>query len=298
MNVRAKGPETFAFARIHVPDVAASVQYYERNVGLESTGKDDDRTYLRAGTPHHCIELVEDPSLEKAKTVALGFTVDSTQTLDGMRQRVEKDGLTTLPTDKQLQALTAESFAVEDPNGMRFEFFTGFHEFAEPPFSLYCPLDMLHPLTITDKYEECFHVYTEVFGFQVSDYITDVAVFLRGEDRYHHSLVIVKADHFEVMHLAFLVPNFDVMMRMRSRAMYDKVPIIVDIVRHSGSGSISFYEYLPQHGPRIELADGHRRFDEEEHENVRPRRLAGGARNVFDLWRAADDDFREGELVE
>jgi catechol 2,3-dioxygenase-like lactoylglutathione lyase family enzyme len=296
--MRAKGPETFAFARINVPDVAASAHYYERNVGLEPAGQDDGRVYLRAGTPHHCIELVQEAGLKEARTVALGFAVDSSETFEGLRERIEKEGLPVLPTDHQLQAVTAESFAVDDPNGMRFEFFTGFHEYAEPPFSPYCPIDMLHPLTITDKYEESFRSYTELFGFQVSDYITDIAVFLRAEDRYHHSMVIVKGKRYAVVHLAFLMPNFDVMMRMRSRAMHDGVPIVVDLVRHSGSGSISFYEYMPEHGPRIELCDGHRRFDEVEHEDRRPRRLAGGARNVFDLWRTADDDFRDGELVE
>jgi 2,3-dihydroxy-p-cumate/2,3-dihydroxybenzoate 3,4-dioxygenase len=297
-TVRNKGPETFAFARLAVPNASESKAYYEQNVGLETVGSDDGRVYLRAGTAHHCIELEEDPSLDAAKVLALGYWVGESETLEAIRQRAEKEGMDILATDATLQALTSESFAVDDPNGMRFEFFTGFPEFAEPPFSLHCPIDILHPLTATDKYEQSVFVYTKVFGFLVSDYLMDDFVFLRGEDRYHHSLGTGRGSKFVVEHIAFLAPNFDVLMRMRARAQYDGVPIVQDLVRHSGSGSVSFYQHMPQHGPRIELANHHQRFDEVEHETWRPRRLAGGARDMFDMWRAADDQFFPGELAD
>jgi hypothetical protein len=130
-------------------------------------------------------------------------------------------------------------------------------------------------------------------GLVPSDYITDITAFLRGEDRYHHSLALLKGERFGIDHVNFLMPSLDIVMRGRARILYEGVPVKMDLVQHSASTTIAFYFSDPRHGPPIELSHGHRRFTPEEHLTHRPRRLAEGARNELDVWRSSDDDWRE-----
>lgn len=148
----------------------------------------------------------------------------------------------------------------------------------------------MHPFIATDRYDESLAFYTGVLGFMASDYVGDGTVFLRAEDRYHHSLALQRNNEYYVAHLCFMMKSLDHVMRGRARALYKGVPIASDMVNHSASTSIAFYMFDPKHGPRFELCDGHRVFTPEEHETHRPRRMALDPRNI-DVWRAAADDW-------
>ncbi|MEH1015928.1 VOC family protein [Micromonospora sp. CPCC 206060] len=189
-----------------------------------------------------------------------------------------------------MKGLCERGFGVRDPNGLIVELFTEFVEYAEPPLIELRPLDLVHPFLATNKYDETVEFYTKVLGFLPSDYVGDVTVFLRGEDRYHHSLALQRNEEHYVAHLCFMMKSFDHVMRGRARALYKQVPIASDMVNHSASTSIVFYLYDPKHGPRYELCDGHRVFTPEEHETHRPRRMVLDPRNI-DVWRAAADDW-------
>lgn len=290
-GARRRGPYGMEYARIAVPDMAATIEFLEYHVGLQLEEHTDEYAYLRTGTEHHCIELLSDPSLEESDTVAIGFSVENEEVLADLRARVEEAGLEVLPLQERMQKLCQQGFAVKDPNGLTVELFTEFEEYAEPPmFVAIRPRKLVHPFLATPRYEESLEFYTKVLGFLVSDYVGDISAFLRSEDRYHHSLALQRNTKHYVAHLCFMMESLDHVMRRRARALYKKVPIASDMVNHSASTSIAFYMYDPKHGPRYELCDGHRIYTPEEHETHRPRRMTADPRNI-DVWRPAPDDW-------
>ncbi|MBW4701739.1 MULTISPECIES: VOC family protein [unclassified Micromonospora] len=289
-TARRRGPYGMEYARIEVPDLAASIEFLQYHVGLQLEQHDDEYAFLRADLEHHSIELVAAPQRTESWTTAVGFSVENDAVLDDLRERVTAAGHEVFELADRVKGLVQRGFAVRDPNGLIVELFTEFQEYAEPPLIELRPLDLVHPFLATDKYDETLAFYTKVLGFQESDHVGDVTVFLRSEDRYHHSLAIQRNNEFYVAHLCFMMKSFDHVMRGRARAQYKQVPIASDLVNHSASTSIAFYMHDTRHGPRYELCDRHRVFTPEEHETHRARRMAVDPRNI-DVWRPAADDW-------
>lgn len=290
MTTMVKGPYGMQFARITVPDVEETTAFLDYHVGLDTVIGDFDRAYLRAAHEHHSIELLPDPGAERAYVKAIGFNVEDEETLHDLRSRVEAAGLKVEALDPTCEQWVTEGFGVDDPNGLRVELFTDFAQFADVPFRLFRPQNLVHPFLATPLFDESLDFYLNVLGFRPSDYIRGAVGFLRSEDRYHHSLAIRKAEKFDVEHLCFIMQSLDHVMRGRARALYKNQTIASDLVNHSGSRSIAFYLHDPKHGPRYELCDGHVIFDEEQHNNHKPRYLSVDPRNI-DIWRPAGDDW-------
>jgi catechol-2,3-dioxygenase len=287
---RPLAPYGLAYARIEVPDIDASVAWYGYHVGLAPVGGHGDRVFLRHGTSHHSLELVPAPQRSESWTVAAGYTVQSPAVLESLRARVEAAGLAVGSLDESVKGLCREGFSVVDPNGFVIELLLDFDQFAVPPDVELAPIDVVHPFLSTDRFDESMAFYIDVLGFQASDHIVGSTSFLRSENRYHHSLALRRDDRFYVAHVCFLMQNFDHVMRRRARALYKKVPLPADMMNHSASGSIATYLHDAQHGPRIELCDGHIVFDAEKHETHQPRFMSADPRNI-DVWRAAADDW-------
>lgn len=287
-----KGPYAFEYARLAVPNVAATRDWYAKYIGLDSAGKTDGHTYLRAGLQHHCLDLIEDSKLKEADVRAFGFSVESADVLKDLRKRVQDSGKPVRELDPAQKAFCAEGFATTDPAGMTLEFFTDYQEWAEPPMLAYTPKYVVHPFIGTDKYDETVAFYLDVLGFRASDYIANMSAFLRSENRFHHSFAIRRSKAFEVAHICFEMKSLDHVMRGRALAIYSNVKIAADMANHSASKSIAFYVLDPLHGPKIELCDGHTILSEQEHASRKPRRMSVDPRNI-DVWRAAADDWHD-----
>jgi 2,3-dihydroxy-p-cumate/2,3-dihydroxybenzoate 3,4-dioxygenase len=290
MTTRQHGPFGFEFARIEVPDLQATTEFLQYHVGLQLEQHTDEHAYLRADIEHHCIELISAPELEEARTTAIGYSVESADVLAELHKRVLDAGHEVLDLAEQQAGYCSGGFAVRDPNGLTVELFSDFHEYAEPPQIEIRPLDIVHPFIATTCFEDSVRFYTEVLGFLPSDHIAGSTTFLRGEDRYHHSIALQNNQQHFVAHLCFAMKSFDHVMRMRARALYKNAPIPSDIVNHSASTSIAFYLHDPRFGPRYELCDRHRVLTPEEHETHRARHMSADPRNI-DVWRAAADDW-------
>lgn len=269
--------------------MSETIEFLSYHVGLALEGHDDSHAFMRVGTEHHSVELVHDPSLTAFRYDAVGYHVENDTVLAEIEARVRESGREVLPLSQGMKGLCQNGFAVVDPNGTLVELFTDFLEYAETPWPDLRPQRLVHPFVVTDRYEETVSFYIDVLGFLASDYVEDFTVFLRCEDRYHHSLAIRRADRYSLEHLCFIMGDLDGVMRRRARAQHKQVKILGDVVNHSASTSIAFYLFDEKHGPRYELCDGHRIFTPEEHETHRPRRLKRDPRNI-DVWRAASDD--------
>ena len=289
-TTRARAPFGMAYARIEVPDITASVEWYGYHVGLAQSGTHGERVFLRHGLSHHSLELVPAPQRSESCTTAVGYTVESPAVLASLHERVSAVGATVGPLDESVKGLCREGFSVIDPNGMSVELLVDFEQYAVPPDGELRPLDVVHPFLSTDRFDESYEFYTGVLGFLPSDHIVGSTSFLRGENRYHHSVALRRDNSFFVAHICFLMESFDHVMRRRARALYKKVPLPADMMNHSASGSIATYLHDPAHGPRIELCDGHIVFDPERHETHEARHMSLDPRNI-DVWRTAGDDW-------
>lgn len=288
--LRPRAPYGLEYARIEVPDLQATVDFLEYHVGLQLEAHTDEYAYLRADIEHHSIELISATDREVGKTTAVGFSVESEETLEQIQKRVVGAGLEVLELQERQQGFCDNGFAVRDPDGLIVELFTEFQEYAEPPHLELRPVDLVHPFLATTRFEESLQFYTEVLGFIPSDHVVGSTTFLRGEDRYHHSLAVQRNSDTFVAHLCFAMKSLDHVMRMRARALYKGAPIASDIVNHSASTSIAFYLHDVRFGPRFELCDRHRVFTPEEHETHRARKMPADPRNI-DVWRPAADDW-------
>lgn len=292
-SMRKRAPYGFEYARIAVRDAAASKQFYEYHVGLETVDESPERVTLRCGLKHHCVELIGEPSLGDAKVLAFGYSVESDDVLRDMRERVVDAGFEIVDLDERMRDLCTDGFGVRDPNGWIIELIHEFYEWAEPPLTEWRPSELVHPFVNTVKYDETRRLYMDALGWLPSDWIGKNTVFLRGENRYHHSMGLSPAPETKVAHICFMMKSFDHVMRGRARADYKGLALAFDLVNHSGSGSLAFYMDVPQHGPWIELCDGHRVIPVEQQETHRARRLFADPRNV-DVWKAAADHPMRG----
>jgi len=290
MTTRKRAPYGFEYMRLEVPDVAQAKAFYEYNVGLTVVDDEPGRVTLRADIEHHCVELRQNPALAAMKVLALGFSAESQDSLDDLRQRVEDAGFPIGPIDDQMKPYISDGFSTVDPNGFTLELVHEYQVFAEPPWIEIRPVDIVHPFLATPHFEESLAFYTDVLGFQASDYIAFQSAFLRGEDRYHHSLAMRKSESVELAHVAFMMKSFDHVMRGFARARYKGIDTGPGLVNHSASKSIAFYMDVPAFGPLIELCDGHVVLSPEQHEAHVPRRMSADPRNI-DVWRAAADDW-------
>jgi catechol 2,3-dioxygenase-like lactoylglutathione lyase family enzyme len=290
MTTRPHGPFGMEYARIEVPDMQATIDFLQYHVGLQLESHTDEFAYLRADIEHHSIELISAPERTDGWTTAIGFSVENENVLEQLQKQVADAGLEVLDLQERQQGFCENGFAVRDPNGLVVELFTEFQEYAEPPHIELRPVDLVHPFLATTKYQESLDFYTKVLNFLPSDHIVGSTTFLRGEDRYHHSLALQNNKEHYVAHLCFSMKSLDHVMRMRARALYKGAPIASDIVNHSASTSIAFYLHDPKFGPRYELCDRHRVFTPEEHETHRARRMPADPRNI-DVWRPAPDDW-------
>src|SRR5882757_601903 len=290
VTTRPHGPFGLEYARIEVPDLSATTDFLQYHVGLQLEAHTDEYAYLRADIEHHSIEVIHAPGRDVGHTVAVGYSVESEDVLAQLQKSVVDAGFEILDLQERQQGFCANGFAVRDPNGLVVELFTEFQEYAEPPHAEIRPVDLIHPFIATTRYAESMEFYTEVLNFQASDHIVGSTTFLRGEDRYHHSLALQNNKQDFVAHLCFAMKSLDHVMRMRARALYKGAPIASDIVNHSASTSIAFYLHDPKFGPRFELCDRHRVFTPDEHETHRARRMPADPRNI-DVWRPAADDW-------
>jgi 2,3-dihydroxy-p-cumate/2,3-dihydroxybenzoate 3,4-dioxygenase len=289
-TTRPRAPFGMEYARIEVPDLQGTIDFLEYNVGLQVEQRTDEYAYLRSDIEHHSIELIHAPDRVDGHTTAIGFSVENDDVLESLQKRVVDAGLEVLELAERQQALCRTGFAVKDPDGLIVELFTDFHEYAEPPHIEIRPVDLVHPFLATGRYEESLAFYQNVLGFLPSDYVVGSTTFLRGEDRYHHSLAIQNNKEAFVAHLCFAMKSLDHVFRLRARALYKGAPIASDIVNHSASTSISFYLHDTKSGPRFEMCNDHRVLTPEEHETHRARYLKADPRNI-DVWRPASDDW-------
>jgi 2,3-dihydroxy-p-cumate/2,3-dihydroxybenzoate 3,4-dioxygenase len=270
------------YVALEVTDLEGAARFYQEAVNLEVTERLRDRIFLTGGTEHHWLELRQS---DACRLNRVGFEVENQEELEAFAAHLEDAGVE-VASGGDLQNDRIESWIrCRDPDGNAVELFVNM--ISMPVAPAYAHLvhmqKLLHFVLAVRDIERSHHFYSELLGFQDSDWIERRAVFLRCRDRYHHSLALFGTNgaRAAVDHFCILVPTLDDLMRARARATALGVPFRSDLIKHAPSGSIAIYLRDQANDLAVEFCYDHKQILDDE--GYRPRLLPARP-DTLDMW--------------
>lgn len=276
----------FGYLSVGVNNLDEGCEFYSRFVRLEQTERVGDTAFMTGGLEHHWIRL-EEGSGQGLKRI--GYEVTDENSFALARTRLREWGIEFTEGGDPKKDRVARWLRFVDPGGFEIELFSGMWERGVAPVNSGVTLEkFLHAGWEVTNWDTTTRFYQEVLGFKASDWIGDMAGFFRAGDRYHHSLVLIRAQQPSFNHFCIQVESIDDVMRFRHNAARHGVEIRDDILRHAPSGSIGVYIKDAARGFAIEYCVGHPRVDDATHT---PRTLPLAPETV-DVWRAPLPEIR------
>ena len=242
-----------------VTDLAKSRAFWADMLGLQMTGEDASRVYLRAMEErgHHCIILAKG---EKPVVRVLGFKVYAEQDLDKAKIWFEAQGRATSWVTRPHQGRT---LLTSDPHGIPLEFYASMEKLIpiHQQYKLYRgvkPLRIDHFNCFTESVDDSVAFYNQM-GFRVTEYTEDEeskklwAAWMHRKGGVH-DMAFTNGRGPRLHHVAFWVPtplNIIDLLDLMSTTGYLK-----NIERGPGRHGISnaFFLYIRDpDGHRIEI---------------------------------------------
>jgi 2,3-dihydroxy-p-cumate/2,3-dihydroxybenzoate 3,4-dioxygenase len=275
-------PRQLGFIAFDVADLDASVRFYQDVVHFEVSEERDGVVYLTGGREHHWL------ALKQSKTPGLNrvaFEMNNQHDLEEMERRLKSAGVS-VERGSALAKERVDSFIrFRDPDGILIELFTDMISLPVPPTYAHRvhTQKLLHTVLLERDIKRSLPFYTDLLGFQISDWVERTAAFLRCGDHYHHSLGVfgTGGTRTAIDHMCILVPTIDDLMRARANVLALNVPLRNDLLRHAPSGSMGIYLRDEANNFVIEFCTEHGQILAEDH---RPR-LLPAAPETLDVWR-------------
>ncbi|HHW37982.1 MAG TPA: 2,3-dihydroxy-p-cumate-3,4-dioxygenase [Bacillales bacterium] len=281
------------YCALNVSDLQKSSDFYERLVGLEKVESDDPNTaFFRCSRDHHNLVLTQDqePGLNR-----IGLELETPELVEQTYEKFMKLGLNPVEVSKkELDILNQfTSFRVVDPFGITFEFYS---DMIQVPYEFkptVADIQKLgHVVLKTPNVEDSVKFYTEVFNFQVSDYVGGTGSSKKGGAffrcfpvSYHHSFAVFESEEASLHHVNFMVSSIDDIGKGVNRFENNGVDVVFGPGRHAPSGAIFLYVLDPD-GLTIEYSFGMEEFPEE---NPRKPKFLQPVPGIMDLWGGAAD---------
>jgi 2,3-dihydroxy-p-cumate/2,3-dihydroxybenzoate 3,4-dioxygenase len=268
------------YLTIGVHDLDEALEYYTRFVRLDVTSRVGNTAFLTGGLEHHWLRLEEGPT-EGMKQVS--YVVDTEADLLEIRARLVAAGVAVDEGGDVHRDRVQRWLRFVDPGGTNVEVFVGMVERGVAPMHPGITMTkFLHAAWATANFDETTAFYQNVLGFKASDWVETRAGFFRAADRYHHSLVLIRAERPLFNHFCIQVDSLDDVMRARHNAVAAGVKLRDDLLRHAPSGSIGFYMKDEARKFAVEFCIGHPQLDDATH---RPRVLAS-VPETMNVWMA------------
>jgi catechol-2,3-dioxygenase len=268
------------YLTVAVANMEEALEYYTRFVRLGVTTRTADSAYLTGGLEHHWLRLVEGPNPGMTR---VGYAVDTEQELAEIRTRLQTAGMDFEEGGDVNIDHVQHWLRFADPGGMDIEIYAGMVERAVAPAHPGVTMTkFLHAAWATADFDGTTAFYQDVLGFKVSDWVGTRAAFMRAADRYHHSLVLIRAERPVFNHFCIQLDSLDDVMRARHNAVAAGVKLRDDLLRHAPSGSIGFYMKDEARKFAVEFCVGHPLIDDETH---RPRILPSTP-ETMNVWTA------------
>jgi 2,3-dihydroxy-p-cumate/2,3-dihydroxybenzoate 3,4-dioxygenase len=268
------------YLAVGVSDLDEAIEYYSRFVRLDVTERRARTAFMTGGLEHHWLRL-EEGAGNGLKRV--GYVVEDDAALAEVRARLnainiaftEGGDLATERVDHWLRFV--------DPGGVDIELYTNMFERGVAPAHPGINIQkFLHAGWATPNFEETTEFYQQVLGFKVSDWVESRAGFFRAADRYHHSLVLIRADRALFNHFCIQVECLDDLMRARHNAVKGGVALRDDLLKHAPSGSVGFYMKDEKRGYAVEFCFGHPQLDDTTHRA----RILPSVPETMNVWAA------------
>jgi catechol 2,3-dioxygenase-like lactoylglutathione lyase family enzyme len=273
------------YLTIGVHDLDEALEYYTRFVRLDVTSRVGHTAFLTGGLEHHWVRLEEGPT-EGMKQVS--YVVDSEADLLEIRGRLVAAGIAVDEGGDVHRDRLQRWLRFVDPGGMNVEVFAGMVERGVAPMNPGITMTkFLHAAWASANFDETTTFYQDVLGFKASDWVETRAGFFRAADRYHHSLVLIRAERALFNHFCIQVDSLDDIMRARHNALSAGVKLRDDLLRHAPSGSIGIYMKDEARKFAVEFCIGHPIIDDATH---RPRILPS-VPETMNVWTAPLPDL-------
>jgi catechol 2,3-dioxygenase len=229
-------------------DLAASERFYCDVWGLDVVARMADRVYLRAtGSDHHVLVL---HATAHVALKSVTFRCNEAADLDALARAARSYGCEIVraaaPSD---EPGGGTMLVLREPQGGVLRFVHGDlrHAEAGPVADLALRLAHVNINSVDPDAEAAF--YERVLGFRLADRSKAMA-FVRC-NRDHHAVVITEAPVNGLNHIAFLVPDWESVMRASGRMVDHGYPLAWGVGRH-GPGDNVFAYFIDPLGVVIE----------------------------------------------
>lgn len=224
------------------------VVYFANVLGLCVVHQDDKRAVLATRHGLECIVLedADEPGL-----TGLSFEIDPNISLDQVRESLGRMGVESEIRPSKA-AKVGPVVAFNDPKGSNIELFNriAFAE-ADREDRGVGIIKLGHIAHYVENVAAVVDFYVSVLGFRKSDWIGELAVFLRcGPD--HHTVNFFKSPSVKLNHLAFEVKDFSDLVRASDLLVRNDFPLEWGPARHMVGHNCASYHFNPDN-LRIEL---------------------------------------------
>ena len=235
---------------LHVPDLARAEDFYTHNWHLEVAGRGDNVLYLRgSGTDAYLFALHQGGEAPQIRHITL--RARSREALDIVRENVVRAGGKVLGEVQELARDPAggTGFTFQDPHGRSFQLVWGDRRHPESAPAQDRPIRLTHTVLNSHAVEETKKFLEDALGFRLADR-TGIMAFMNCNGD-HHTLAIGITDNDALNHIAFLMPDFESVMRGGGRMKDAGFPIQWGPGRH-GPGNNLFNYFIDPFGIVVE----------------------------------------------
>jgi catechol 2,3-dioxygenase len=235
---------------LNVPDLAHAEEFYTRAWHLEVAGRGDNVLYLRgSGSDAYLFALHQGGTSAQIRHLTL--RARSREALDAVRDNVVRAGGKVL---QQLHELADDpaggtGLTIQDPHGRTFQVVWGDARRPESPPVKDRPIRLTHAVLNSHAVDETRQFLQDALGFRLADR-TGIMAFMNCNSD-HHTLAIGITDNDALNHIAFLMPDFESVMRGGGRLKDAGFAIQWGPGRH-GPGNNLFNYFIDPFGVVIE----------------------------------------------
>jgi catechol 2,3-dioxygenase-like lactoylglutathione lyase family enzyme len=235
---------------LFVPDLAQAEDFYTRTWRLEVAHRGEGMLYLRGtGSDAYLLALHQGGEVPQIRQVTL--RARSREALDAIAAQVVAAGGTLLAQVHELSRDPAGGMGLKfkDPHGRIFQVVHGDTQRPEGAAVKDRPIRLTHVVLNSHAVDETQAFLQQALGFRLADR-TAIMAFMNC-DRDHHTIAIGISDNDALNHIAFLMPDFESVMRGGGRMKDAGFPIQWGPGRH-GPGNNLFNYFLDPFGVVIE----------------------------------------------
>ena len=242
--------ESLRSIALYVPDLARAEQFYTQTWHLEVAHRAEGVLYLRgSGTDDYLLALHAGGEVPQIRQVTL--RARSRQALDEIAANVQRAGGTLIaaPHDLTKDPSGGVGLKFRDPHGRIFQVVHGDARRPEGTPVKDRPIRLTHVVLNSHAVDETRQFLQDALGFRLADR-TGIMAFMNC-DRDHHTIAIGITDNDALNHIAFLMPDFESVMRGGGRMKDAGHPIQWGPGRH-GPGNNLFNYFIDPFGVVIE----------------------------------------------